>query len=576
MNCKTIILSGPREGGFCIMESELPEVLKGVYKIPTADILIDSSSYSTFKNPKYAGYVAIPVPNEDIYKLHPVYERDLQRYKNKEIGVFDIEAKLKPSRILGTGSFGQVIYHSTEKVAEKASLSEKGVIPADFVKEVAFYNIIDGCVPDFYHYEANTEEKKGRFSIYMEAGVRTLEDLIPDLEIEKDIIFIKHELVTCLAGINTQGIIHCDLKPANAILINNKIKIIDWGMYQIDYTPDFSKQKSTNIQTMTYRAPEIALENLFLKKTSAYSYKVDVFSLGLIYLAINIKNSMFLQNIMYDINDMLELDKSSTFTLNKAWIGTLLYTFVGDFYKKSLSEFCRMVNTYSKGNNYFKEYFIGDRTEDIYNHIVEKFNINDKSARMISKMLNLDPMYRSTYKEIIDNDMFADLDNPDFDKIPRYWSENPIIPDINQMWESKGIRRGTRMDIIEKLFNMDDLTLELKCSSIQLLDFVMYYMSEPYMAKMISKKNDIDYYLKTLTLACIALSFSLYEKKVDIDGEDLQEFVFRVMDGNILIPSWYSYLVQYSKFVSKERLLLTYLDNDVYSEKMADRIQKIP
>ena len=79
----------------------------------------------------------------------------------------------------------------------------------------------------------------------------------------------------------SQGIINCDLKPDNMVISEKgKIQIIDWGVSEIDFTKYQDRIKNTTKQTLWYMAPEIL--KIIPKKD--YSYKIDIFSLGLIFI----------------------------------------------------------------------------------------------------------------------------------------------------------------------------------------------------------------------------------------------------------------------------------------------------
>lgn len=70
------------------------------------------------------------------------------------------------------------------------------------------------------------------------------------------------------------GVIHCDIKPENILLIKNEsnhVKIIDYGS-AIFVT---ANNLHFEMQTLPYRAPEITLG-------ADYDYSIDMWSLGCI------------------------------------------------------------------------------------------------------------------------------------------------------------------------------------------------------------------------------------------------------------------------------------------------------
>ncbi|ODQ82952.1 hypothetical protein BABINDRAFT_30143 [Babjeviella inositovora NRRL Y-12698] len=80
-----------------------------------------------------------------------------------------------------------------------------------------------------------------------------------------------HELLEALLFLHMHGIIHCDLKPENVMVVSPDsfaIKLIDFG------SATFANEVSyTYIQSRFYRAPEVILG-------ARYSDKIDIWSLG--------------------------------------------------------------------------------------------------------------------------------------------------------------------------------------------------------------------------------------------------------------------------------------------------------
>lgn len=85
-------------------------------------------------------------------------------------------------------------------------------------------------------------------------------------------------------------LIHRDVKPENILIIDNEVKLADFGLAKYDF---FNEPKSFDVVSLWYRAPELLL-NL------PYNYKVDVWSLGCIYYELIAKEVLFKGQNNYD------------------------------------------------------------------------------------------------------------------------------------------------------------------------------------------------------------------------------------------------------------------------------------
>ena len=78
------------------------------------------------------------------------------------------------------------------------------------------------------------------------------------------------------------NIIHRDLKPENIVMVDDRVKITDFGLAKV-----FEKNMALKTQAGTpmYLAPEIL-------SGSCYTEKVDVWSLGVIFLELVISKNI--------------------------------------------------------------------------------------------------------------------------------------------------------------------------------------------------------------------------------------------------------------------------------------------
>jgi serine/threonine protein kinase len=88
-----------------------------------------------------------------------------------------------------------------------------------------------------------------------------------------DITRVAYELLSALAFLHGQGIIHTDLKPNNILFdAQGKAVLIDFGQSIRDY----GQPKSLEVQAAFWRAPEIILQDQY------YTSAIDLWALGLI------------------------------------------------------------------------------------------------------------------------------------------------------------------------------------------------------------------------------------------------------------------------------------------------------
>ncbi|CRG95081.1 protein kinase 6, putative [Plasmodium gallinaceum] len=184
----------------------------------------------------------------------------------------------------------------------------------------------------------------------------------------KEIKYIIFELLLAISYLHSNNYIHRDIKPENIFINSNgRIKLGDLGM-----SVEKSNHMTPTVVTLWYRAPEILL------KSKSYDQKVDIWSLGCLFMELITGRPLFPGK-----NDYSQLE--------------LIYLTLGDKNKISAEDVDRF--------NMFP-YF----EKNIIKNTIPEESIVD----LISKMLIYDPNYRISSKEAIKHSCFSDIEKIKF------------------------------------------------------------------------------------------------------------------------------------------------------------------
>ena len=152
------------------------------------------------------------------------------------------------------------------------------------------------------------------FRQYTEYNLQERIYLMPYLQnIEK--IWITFQLLYALNDLKEMNIIHGDLKPENILLTSNlSLFISDFATYKpayvsiediSDYTYFFGSNSTTDSMKGCYLAPERLVEKNIINENSEKTYKMDLFSAGVIIA------ELFLERNIFDYTALLNYKKGN-------------------------------------------------------------------------------------------------------------------------------------------------------------------------------------------------------------------------------------------------------------------------
>lgn len=88
-----------------------------------------------------------------------------------------------------------------------------------------------------------------------------------------DPVFIRFywkEMLECLAAVHTHNIVHSDLKPANFVVVQGRLKLIDFGIANAIRTEEtVNVYRETQVGTPSYMSPESLMDSSHYAFTSA-------------------------------------------------------------------------------------------------------------------------------------------------------------------------------------------------------------------------------------------------------------------------------------------------------------------
>lgn len=456
-----------------------------------------------------------------------------------------------PKIEVGEGTYGSVYYNPTERIVSKEMKDRK--IEASLLREIAIYRYLSGlqCCPNMLGFNLGKKP-----IIYLEPGKHNLCEYFMTRPINNP-AGILLRIAKCMQRVARHGIIHCDLKPQNIILVKNVPHIIDWGISEIDFSRDSTKPKCAEVQTLWYRAPEVIYPLIGSSPTSAcYTEKIDIFSLGIIFLETILGRFIMKEQFnpihaQFLLSRFLGIKCSNNTTLGETKLKFYLAVHSEQPLRETIKEKLR------------EKYFPGQ--DDRY---------HEEFLDLVAGMLEFNPKYRLTYEEIVIHPYFQHIFRENVPDRPRYGNNMPKISNILTWWDKRKSTSAQREKILTwlqqavKKYKYNKHTL---CLAIQLVDLCVVKATEG-----ISSLSQVAF---GVLYIAICLCENIY---IDMDeiGDEKKVLagtveVMKILDGNVLIPSLYSYCVSEGEELTEEELMEEYLYPDVYAESIPGLYKKL-
>ena len=186
--------------------------------------------------------------------------------------------------IVGRGG-SSVVFNAFDRHAETTvaiKLFNEAAIPPEevsaakkqFANEVRILSILSH--PNIVGYRGANLKGKPMYFVMEYADGLTLKEYLGRKKIipTKELLDISCQILSALEHMHGKGIVHCDIKPHNIIILpNKKIKITDFGIAQLNgKTIPLAPDKA--VGTVYYVSPEQA-------KGMALDHRSDIYSLGI-------------------------------------------------------------------------------------------------------------------------------------------------------------------------------------------------------------------------------------------------------------------------------------------------------
>jgi len=180
---------------------------------------------------------------------------------------------------VGSGAYGSVFSATVKETGEKVAIKKIGSkfeegVHVTTLREIKLLNEIDH---EYIIKLVDVFANKQNIYLVMPLMQADLEELIKEKDIMLSNSVIKAIMKAMLEGLehlHAHRILHLDIKPANVLLGNGQLKIIDFGFAQYIDRPN---PMTPNVITRWYRPPEL------LFGANYYGPAADMWSVGCVF-----------------------------------------------------------------------------------------------------------------------------------------------------------------------------------------------------------------------------------------------------------------------------------------------------
>ena len=332
----------------------------------------------------------------------------------------NLESSIDPSNVsmvqfnksnqIGQGTFGKVyksFYYTKDNELKTVAIkkipmsSQNEGLPLTAVREISILksyhhpNLVE--LLDIFISPPKPPTYKSHVALifeYMEHDISALVDSKITFSLG-EIKNIMYQILTGIAYLHSNNIIHRDIKSAN-ILLNNSgvVKLGDFGLARtMCPLPQRNKMYSNNVVTIWYRSPELLLG------MKNYDLKVDMWSIGCVFAELLIGEPIFRGN--NEKEQIEQIYKICGTPNDLSWQGFSLLPNYSSYIPRTSYESSLRIEIESKS----------------------KEKIDDDTFDLIQKMLMLNPRDRISSKDALNHQYFSDLHQTKIEPIKKIEKE---------------------------------------------------------------------------------------------------------------------------------------------------------